>query len=208
MRLTRRSKTVLGISREEDNVNAWKLLCYLSPPSFWLEDKGVSCGQCPGLVFRYKVHTPEREVLLQGADRSPLGYCNLLDSHLESSIHQVPLPLYQSIDTMTTNLVSVLIVALSVYAVVKLYYTKIRGYYRLRHIPGPWFSGWSRLFIISATARNTLHLDLARACQKWGPLVRIDPNTLLTNDPDLIRRMNAVRSPYRKGEVGSFPVPD
>lgn len=39
-----------------------------------------------------------------------------------------------------------------------------------------------------------------------GPLVRIDPNTLITNDPELIRRMNAVRSPYQKGEVRNFII--
>lgn len=36
-----------------------------------------------------------------------------------------------------------------------------------------------------------------------GPLARIDPNTLITNDSELIRRMNAVRSTYQKGEVGN-----
>jgi len=40
-----------------------------------------------------------------------------------------------------------------------------------------------------------------------GRLVRIAPNTLLTDDPDLIRRMNAVRSPYRKSTVCSVLEP-
>jgi hypothetical protein len=32
-----------------------------------------------------------------------------------------------------------------------------------------------------------------------GSLVRIGPNDLVTNDPDVLRRMWAVRSPYKKG---------
>ena len=33
-----------------------------------------------------------------------------------------------------------------------------------------------------------------------GPLARIGPNLLLTDDPVLLRRINAARSPYTKGE--------
>jgi hypothetical protein len=76
----------------------------------------------------------------------------------------------------------------------------VRRYYRLAHIEGPWSTEWSGLFVISSVAKNTLHLDFGSACKKYGPLVRIGPNTLLTNDPDLVRRMNAVRSPYRKSD--------
>ena len=33
-----------------------------------------------------------------------------------------------------------------------------------------------------------------------GPLVRIGPNELLSTDPDVLRMMSAVRSPYTKGD--------
>jgi len=32
-----------------------------------------------------------------------------------------------------------------------------------------------------------------------GPLVRIGPDQLICSDPEVLRRMSAVRSPYRKG---------
>lgn len=35
--------------------------------------------------------------------------------------------------------------------------------------------------------------------EKKGPLVRIGPNELLSADPDVLRRMSAVRSLYTKG---------
>jgi hypothetical protein len=33
---------------------------------------------------------------------------------------------------------------------------------------------------------------------KLGPLVRIGPNHLITDDPEVLRKMSAVRSPYRR----------
>jgi hypothetical protein len=77
---------------------------------------------------------------------------------------------------------------------------RVQQYCRLAHIPGPWATGWSGLFILRSVARNTLAPDLGAACDAHGRLVRIEPNTLLTRDPELIRRMNAVRSPYIKGQ--------
>jgi len=34
---------------------------------------------------------------------------------------------------------------------------------------------------------------------RLGSLIRIGPNRLVTNDPDVLRRLWAVRSPYKKG---------
>jgi hypothetical protein len=31
-----------------------------------------------------------------------------------------------------------------------------------------------------------------------GSIVRVGPHTLVTDDPDVLRRMSAVRSPYRR----------
>ncbi|QDS75022.1 hypothetical protein FKW77_005880 [Venturia effusa] len=91
--------------------------------------------------------------------------------------------------------------ALGLFLGLKISYYRVKQYFRLSHVPGPWIAGiFPRLWTILSTARNTLHLDHAAVLKKYGPLVRIDPNTLITNDPELIRRMNAVRSPYQKGE--------
>lgn len=66
---------------------------------------------------------------------------------------------------------------------------------RLRHIPGPtlsWLgSSWLvKNAITGATSPNSA--DLAR----YGSLVRIGPNAVATDDPDVVRRIS--KSPYRK----------
>ncbi|KAL9584545.1 MAG: hypothetical protein Q9203_004620 [Teloschistes exilis] len=42
--------------------------------------------------------------------------------------------------------------------------------------------------------------DTAILFDKYGSIVRIGPNTLVTNDPDMVRRMNASKSSYTRAE--------
>lgn len=75
----------------------------------------------------------------------------------------------------------------------------IRSYRRLSHIPGPRPASVSRLWNLTGLSGPRNHLNLLEASLKYGPLVRIGPNHLLTSDPELFRRMKAPRSPYRRG---------
>jgi hypothetical protein len=89
---------------------------------------------------------------------------------------------------------------------------------RLRHIPGPPIAGITDLWLLRKTLGGRCHIDTLEACKKYGtidgccmareetqalivklgPLVRIGPNHLLTDDPEGLRKMAAVRSPYRR----------
>lgn len=75
----------------------------------------------------------------------------------------------------------------------------IRSYRRLSHIPGPPLATVSRLWILKGVLGTRNHLNLFETSLKYGPLARIAPNRLLTSDPELVRRMYAPRSPYRRG---------
>ncbi|KAK1635288.1 cytochrome P450 [Colletotrichum phormii] len=74
-----------------------------------------------------------------------------------------------------------------------------RSWNRLRHIPGPPGAALSKWWMLRNTLGGQMHLALKRACDDYGPVVRIGPNDLVTNDSEILRRMWAVRSPYRKG---------
>jgi hypothetical protein len=94
----------------------------------------------------------------------------------------------------------------------------VRSWLRLRHIPGPPFAALSKLWMLRKTSGGRFYLDLAEACEKYGivlvlqsrrirsllipnppgPIVRIGPNDVVTNDFEVWRKINAVRSPYRR----------
>ena len=78
--------------------------------------------------------------------------------------------------------------------------TTIRSYRRLSHIPGPPLAAMSRLWLLSSLSGTRNHLNLFETTLKYGPLARVGPNHLVTSDPDLIRRMTAPRSPYRRSQ--------
>lgn len=76
--------------------------------------------------------------------------------------------------------------------------SRIQTYFRLSHIPGPPIAGFSRAWIVWANTSGRNHACLYEACLQYGDLVRIGPNHLLTRDPEIIRRMQAPRSRYRR----------
>ncbi|KIX08762.1 uncharacterized protein Z518_03419 [Rhinocladiella mackenziei CBS 650.93] len=75
-----------------------------------------------------------------------------------------------------------------------------RSYWRLRHIPGPTLWGWSVFPLFQLHVQGGIYDKFGELNQKYGPLVRIAPNTLLASDPEVIRRMSAARSPYTRSD--------
>ncbi|KAJ9148898.1 Pisatin demethylase [Pleurostoma richardsiae] len=98
--------------------------------------------------------------------------------------------------TSTGGMASLLVIILLAYYVAVTYYS----YQRLSHIPGPRGAGFSKWWMLRNTLSGNMHLALKRACDDYGLLARVGPNTLVTNDPEVIKRMWTVRSPYKKGE--------
>jgi cytochrome P450 len=78
--------------------------------------------------------------------------------------------------------------------------TSISNYGRLRQFKGPLLGATSKLWMMKATLHGDMHLAVADVCQKYGSLARIGPNDLVTCDPEIIRKMGAVRSPYRRSD--------
>ncbi|OJJ60268.1 hypothetical protein ASPSYDRAFT_57695 [Aspergillus sydowii CBS 593.65] len=76
----------------------------------------------------------------------------------------------------------------------------LRSYLRLRQFPGPPVAAWSKLWMMRSTLHGRMHLDVAEACKQYGHLTRIGPNDLVTDDPQIIRKISAVRSPYTRSD--------
>ncbi|KIW08117.1 uncharacterized protein PV09_01052 [Verruconis gallopava] len=72
------------------------------------------------------------------------------------------------------------------------------AYFRLAHVPGPRFAGWSRLPLVLDNLTGRHHEILYEYNLKYGPLVRLAPNILITCDADVYQRMYAPNSKYRR----------
>ncbi|KAL2157261.1 hypothetical protein VTH06DRAFT_6301 [Thermothelomyces fergusii] len=70
---------------------------------------------------------------------------------------------------------------------------------RLAHIPGPFYAGFTKLWIFREAMLMRLPTTFHEMGKTYGSLVRVGPNEVITDDPDVLRRIMAVRSPYIRG---------
>ncbi|KAF7541948.1 hypothetical protein G7054_g352 [Neopestalotiopsis clavispora] len=78
--------------------------------------------------------------------------------------------------------------------------SSVCSWYRLRHIPGPWLASWSYLWMFRQGLNMNQGILYRNITDKYGHLARIGPNDLVTDDPEVIRRMSAARSPYGRSD--------
>ncbi|KAI4592647.1 hypothetical protein KJ359_010549 [Pestalotiopsis sp. 9143b] len=69
-------------------------------------------------------------------------------------------------------------------------------WYRLRHIPGPFLARFSYHWLAKVARSTRQHQIYRDLCNQYGPLVRVGPNELTTDDPEVLRNMASVRSDY------------
>lgn len=66
-------------------------------------------------------------------------------------------------------------------------------------VPGPRLARWSRLWIAKALASGRSHEIWTEVNAKYGSVARIGPKHVITDDPDITRRILAARSGYVRG---------
>ncbi|KAI2628607.1 cytochrome P450 [Hypoxylon sp. NC1633] len=74
----------------------------------------------------------------------------------------------------------------------------VYSWYRLRHIPGPFLASISNLWLGLYEWRGRQDDIFQYLTEKYGSIVRIGPNDILIDDPEIIRRMSGVKSKYGK----------
>lgn len=77
----------------------------------------------------------------------------------------------------------------------------VATYRRLRHFDGPWLGRFSSLWMLSQIPKGQQGRVYEEVMHKYnpdGPFVRVGPNDLVTNSPDMIRRMGGARSTYKR----------
>ncbi|ROW02925.1 hypothetical protein VSDG_01713 [Cytospora chrysosperma] len=80
------------------------------------------------------------------------------------------------------------------------YYVASTAYawYRLRKVPGPFLAGLSYLWTLSVAASGKDAWIYDELAKKYGHLIRVGPGLILTDDPNVLRRISGVRSTYAK----------
>ncbi|KAM7189308.1 Cytochrome P450 [Naviculisporaceae sp. PSN 640] len=75
--------------------------------------------------------------------------------------------------------------------------TSVASWWRLRHYPGPFLAtfSWIWLTLVSQSGHSDEHYLKVKRKYK-SPLIRIAPDFLFTDNADIIRYINGVRSPY------------
>ncbi|KAI0844636.1 cytochrome P450 oxidoreductase [Daldinia vernicosa] len=69
----------------------------------------------------------------------------------------------------------------------------------ISRVPGPRLARWSRLWIAKALSSGRSHEIWSEVNAKYGPVARIGPNHVVTDDPEITRRILAARSGYVRG---------
>lgn len=71
-------------------------------------------------------------------------------------------------------------------------------WHRLRNIPGPFLGSFSYLWLAWAATSKRQEEIYRDINSSYGPLARVGPNELITDDPDLLRKLGAARGRYGK----------
>lgn len=72
-------------------------------------------------------------------------------------------------------------------------------YRRLRHIPGPFLNSITPLVCTYHSIKCDMSAYIYNLTVKYGPLVRITPNTVVNVDADTFRRICSYKAGYTKG---------
>ncbi|KAK4145092.1 cytochrome P450 [Dichotomopilus funicola] len=70
---------------------------------------------------------------------------------------------------------------------------------RLAHIPGPFSAGFCKWWTFREAVALRLPESYKRLGDQYGSLVRVGPNELITDNPDVLRRTMATKSRYVRG---------
>ncbi|KAJ4386000.1 Cytochrome P450 monooxygenase aba1 [Gnomoniopsis smithogilvyi] len=78
--------------------------------------------------------------------------------------------------------------------------TAISRWWRLRHIPGPFIAKFSYFWLGKTTHSGKQYYVHRELHKKYGPLVRIAPNYVITDEPHIIKSISSARSGYHRDD--------
>ncbi|KAK1848824.1 benzoate 4-monooxygenase cytochrome p450 [Colletotrichum chrysophilum] len=77
----------------------------------------------------------------------------------------------------------------------------------LRQYPGPGLAAWTNLWRLSVVRTGSYHVKIKELHDKYGAVVRIGPNTLDLDFPELIKTLYGTDGKWKKVRVVPLPLP-
>jgi len=108
------------------------------------------------------------------------------------------LPTLSEYHLPSTPILTILILTLA--TITHLY----KNYLKLRHIPGPFLNAISPLPITYHTLKKDMNEYLYGLHRRYGPLVRVNPTTVLVCDAETLRYVFSTKGGFRKSEWFEF----
>ncbi|KZL80416.1 benzoate 4-monooxygenase cytochrome [Colletotrichum incanum] len=96
----------------------------------------------------------------------------------------------------SVQLLPIVLITLSVLGILKLSWT----WWRLRHIPGPFFARFTNLQRIYWVKTTRAHLLLQEQHDRYGEIVRIGPNTVAISNPEVLPVIYTTRTGFPKSD--------
>ncbi|KAL6354051.1 hypothetical protein LRP88_12603 [Fusarium phalaenopsidis] len=102
--------------------------------------------------------------------------------------------LVQGLDwkSLATAIVVVPILSITAWWIVSYFTSPLRKY------PGPTLAGWTNLWRLSVVRKGSYHIKIKELHNKYGPVVRIGPNTLDFDFPELIKTLYGTDGKWKK----------
>jgi hypothetical protein len=104
-------------------------------------------------------------------------------------------PLLELVAHPIETLTAILCFLLAIYTID----TLRTGLFHLQQFKGPWLSAYTRLWLCKTLASGNSAQIFVDINKNYGPVARIGPNNLVTDDPEFTRRILAARSHYTRG---------
>ncbi|VBB81063.1 Putative cytochrome P450 E-class, group I [Podospora comata] len=102
--------------------------------------------------------------------------------------------LTQVVDLVSEHKVEITVAFVAVY-----FLSQIRTYFKLAHVPGPWFAGWSDIphnWSIWNERAYQYYYDIS---ERYGKIARIGPNSVLSSAPEVWIHVNT-KPGYRRSD--------
>ncbi|KAK4231621.1 cytochrome P450 [Podospora fimiseda] len=88
--------------------------------------------------------------------------------------------------------------------------SSIKSWYRLRNVPGPFLARFSYAWLAYRIIRGDVKRVFIKMHNKYGPIIRIGPNQVVTDDPDTLRSYMSAKTKYLRPDwnLGGRAHPD